>query len=103
MGAVLLAGGTPGKRGALPNARIMIHQVRGGTHGTLEDMKISINEAEVLNDILMKILSERTGKPVEQVVRDCSRDKFMSAEQVLEYGLIDVIYYPKGPKTREQK
>lgn len=100
MGAVLLAGGTPGKRGALPNARIMIHQVRGGAEGTLDEMKISIQEADDLNHILMKILAERTGKPLDQVIRDCSRDKFMSAEQALEYGIIDVIYYPKGPKYR---
>jgi ATP-dependent Clp protease, protease subunit len=72
--------------------------VRGGAYGTLDDMKISINEADRLNEILMKILAERTGKTVDAVTRDCQRDKFMSAEEALEYGLIDVIYYPKGPK-----
>lgn len=94
MGAVLLAGGAKGKRYALKNSRIMIHQVSGGAQGQLADMKIAIAEANRYMDILMSILSEATGKTVEQVTKDCDRDYFMSAEEAHKYGLVDKVLEP---------
>lgn len=94
MGAVLLAGGTKGKRFCLENARVMIHQVSGGAKGQLTDMKIAIEEAERYMEILMKILADATGKSIEQVTKDCDRDKFMSAKEALDYGLVDKVLKP---------
>lgn len=94
MGAVLLAGGKKGKRFCLENARVMIHQVSGGTQGTVADMKIAIEEANRYMDILMTILSEATGKSKEQVTKDCDRDYFMSANEANEYGLVDKVLKP---------
>jgi len=94
MGAVLLAGGTKGKRYALQNSRIMIHQVSGGAQGQLTDMKIAIREAEKYMELLMGILAEATGKSVEQVTKDCDRDHFMSAKEAFDYGLIDKVLEP---------
>lgn len=91
MGAVLLAGGAKGKRFALPNARVMIHQVSGGARGQLTDMKIAIKEAEKYMQILMEILAEATGKDAETVTKDCDRDHFMSSKEALDYGLIDKV------------
>lgn len=94
MGAVLLAGGTQGKRYCLNNARVMIHQVSGGAQGQLTDMKIAIQEADRYMSILMGILAEATGKTVEQVSKDCDRDYFMSAEEAQKYGLVDKVLKP---------
>jgi len=94
MGAVLLAGGKKGKRFCLENARVMIHQVSGGAQGTVADMKIAIQEADRYMDILMEILSQATGKSTEQVKKDCDRDHFMSAQESLEYGLVDKVLKP---------
>lgn len=94
MGAVLLAGGTQGKRYCLNNARVMIHQVSGGAQGQLTDMKIAIQEADRYMSILMGILAEATGKSVEQVSKDCDRDYFMSAEEAQKYGLVDKVLKP---------
>lgn len=94
MGAVLLAGGTAGKRYCLNNARVMIHQVSGGAQGQLTDMKIAIKEADRYMSILMGILAESTGKSVEQVSKDCDRDYFMSAEEAKNYGLVDKVLKP---------
>ncbi len=94
MGAVLLAGGAQGKRFCLENARVMIHQVSGGAKGQLTDMKIAIEEAERYMEILMKILADATGKSVEQVTKDCDRDKYMSAQEALDYGLVDKVLKP---------
>lgn len=91
MGAILLASGTKGKRSALKNSRIMIHQVSAGARGTLKDMKIHTKQAEIAMENLMNILSEKTGKTLEQLYVDCDRDYYMSAEEALEYGLIDEI------------
>lgn len=91
MGAVLLAGGTKGKRFALQNSRVMIHQVSGGAQGPLADMKIAITEAEKLMDTLMKILADATGKSPEQVSQDSDRDRWMSAQEALDYGLVDQV------------
>ncbi|MBP3620695.1 MAG: ATP-dependent Clp endopeptidase proteolytic subunit ClpP [Lachnospiraceae bacterium] len=92
MGAFLLAGGTKGKRIALPNSEIMIHQPLGGTRGQATDMKIHTDHIIRTRERLNRILSENTGKPYEVIEQDTERDNFLTAEQALEYGLIDHIY-----------
>ncbi len=89
MGAVLLAAGTKGKRFALPNARIMIHQPLGGMEGTASDINIHAQEILRIKDNLNKILSNHTGQPLKKVVKDTDRDFFMSAEDAKKYGLVD--------------
>jgi ATP-dependent Clp protease protease subunit len=91
MGAVLLAAGTHGKRFALPNANIMIHQVLGGAEGQASDVEIRVKYMLKLKHRLNSILSKHTGKPVEQVERDCDRDNFMSSEEAKNYGLVDLV------------
>ncbi|MCQ5131180.1 ATP-dependent Clp endopeptidase proteolytic subunit ClpP [Butyricicoccus faecihominis] len=92
MGAFLLAAGAKGKRFALPNAEIMIHQPSGGAQGQASDMKIHTDWILKTRDKLNRILAENTGKPLEIIARDTERDNFMSAEEALEYGLIDRIF-----------
>ena len=92
MGAFLLAGGTKGKRIALPNSEIMIHQPLGGTRGQATDMKIHTDHIIRTREKLNQILSENTGKPIEEIEKDTERDNVLTAEQALEYGLIDHIY-----------
>lgn len=92
MGAFLLAGGTKGKRIALPNSEIMIHQPLGGAQGQATDMKIHTDHIIRTREKLNRILSENTGKPLEVIEHDTERDNFLTAEQALEYGLIDHIY-----------
>ncbi|GAA1599313.1 ATP-dependent Clp protease proteolytic subunit [Kribbella sancticallisti] len=90
--AVLLAAGTPGKRLALPNSRIIIHQpATEGTYGQSSDIEIQANEILRLRALLEQMLAEASGKPREEVSRDIERDKFLTAEQAIEYGLIDDI------------
>ena len=91
MGAFLLAAGTKGKRFALPHSEIMIHQPLGGAKGQASDIKIQAELILRTRDMLNKILAEKTGKPVKTIERDTDRDNFMTAEQALEYGLIDRI------------
>ena len=91
MGAFLLAAGTKGKRYALPNSEIMIHQPLGGAQGQASDLKIRTEVILRTRDTLNRILSERTGKPIEQIEHDTDRDNFMTAQMALEYGLIDKI------------
>ncbi len=91
MGAVLLSGGTKGKRFALPNADVMIHQVLGGAEGQASDVEIRVNYMLKLKNRLNNILSLHTGQPVEKVEQDCDRDNFMSAEEAKEYGLVDEV------------
>ncbi len=91
MGAFLLSSGAKGKRFALPNSEIMIHQPLGGTQGQTTDMKIHVERMLKIKDNLNKILSENTGKPLDVIKADTERDNFMSAEEALEYGLIDDI------------
>ncbi len=91
MGAFLLAGGTKGKRYALPNAEIMIHQPSGGAQGQATDIKIVSDHIIKTRTKLNKLLSENTGKPMEQVERDTERDNYMSAQEAMEYGLIDEV------------
>jgi len=91
MGAVLLAAGTKGKRHALPNSRVMIHQPWGGTGGTAKDIVIQARELKRYKEVLTEILAKHTGQPIEQVVKDSDRDFFMTAEQAREYGLVDEV------------
>jgi ATP-dependent Clp protease protease subunit len=92
MGAFLLSAGAKGKRIALPHSEIMIHQPLGGAQGQASDIKIRADLILRTRDMLNKILAENTGKSIEQIERDTDRDNFMTAEQALEYGLIDKIY-----------
>ncbi len=91
MGAFLLSAGTKGKRMALPNSEIMIHQPLGGMKGQASDIKIHADHILRTKDTLNKILAENTGKPLEIIERDTDRDNFMSAQAALEYGLIDKV------------
>jgi len=91
MGAFLLAGGTKGKRMALPNSEIMIHQPSGGARGQATEIKIVAENILKTRDRLNRILANNTGRSIEEIARDTERDNFMSAEEALEYGLIDSI------------
>ena len=91
MGAFLLSSGAKGKRIALPNAEIMIHQPSAGTQGQITDMAIHLKRLEIIKKRMNHILSENTGKPIEVVTADCERDNFMSADEAVSYGLIDKV------------
>ena len=91
MGAFLLASGTEGKRYALPNSRIMIHQPLGGAQGQATDILIQAEEIKRLKDTLNAILAEKTGKKIKQIEKDTDRDNFMSSQEAVEYGLIDKV------------
>ncbi len=91
MGAVLLAAGAKGKRYALPNARIMIHQPLGGAQGQVKDVEIITKELLRIKDTLNKILSKHTGQPLERIEKDTDRDFFMTAYEALEYGIVDKV------------
>ncbi len=91
MGAFLLQAGTKGKRYALPNAEIMIHQPLGGTQGQAEDIRIHAEHILSIRSKLNAIIAENTGRPVEEVAKDTDRDNYMSAEEAMEYGLIDKV------------
>ncbi len=95
MGAVLLTAGAKGKRFALPNARIMIHQPWGGAEGKASDIEITAREILRLKERLNRILADHSGKPYEDVVRDTDRDYFMSADEAAAYGLIDSVVSQK--------
>ena len=91
MGAFLLAGGTSGKRYALPNSRIMIHQPSGGAHGQASDIDIHAREILIISERLNALLAKHTGQSVETVARDTERDNFMNPEKAREYGIIDEV------------
>jgi ATP-dependent Clp protease protease subunit len=91
MGAFLLAAGHAGKRMALPHARIMIHQPSGGAQGTAADIEIQAREILYLRAKMNELMAKHTGRPVEQIERDIDRDRFMSAEEAKEYGIIDAV------------
>ena len=96
MGAVLLAGGTKGKRLALPNSRIMIHQGSAGFHGTPSDIDIVAKEVLRYKSLLISLLSKHTGQPIEKVEKDVDRDYYMSPEEGVEYGIIDKVVTTPG-------
>ena len=95
MGAFLLAAGAPGKRKALPNAEIMIHQVSGGAHGQATDINIQAEQILKLKKRLNEILAARTGQTIERVTQDTERDNYMSADEARSYGLIDEVFPPR--------
>ncbi len=91
MGAFLLSAGAKGKRVALPNAEIMIHQPSAGTQGQITDMAIHLKRLQSIKERMNRILADNCGKSVEQVTADCERDNFMTAQEAMEYGLIDKV------------
>jgi ATP-dependent Clp protease protease subunit len=111
MGSFLLSAGTPGKRAALPHSRIMIHQPSGGAQGTAADIEIQAREILYLRGKMNDLYAKHTGQPLAQIERDMERDRFMSAEEAKDYGLIDTIFTPrkahgtepKGPALSESK
>ena len=96
MGAFLLAAGSRGKRYALPNSRIMIHQPSSGAQGQASDIEIAAREILDVRTRLNRILAERTGQPIERIERDTDRDNFMSADDAVSYGIIDKIFVKRG-------
>ncbi|TAM39197.1 ATP-dependent Clp endopeptidase proteolytic subunit ClpP [bacterium] len=98
MGALLLCAGTKGKRQALPNSRIMIHQPWGGVQGAAEDISRHAQEILKMRDRINEILSRHTGKPVERLQKDTDRDYFMSAQEAKDYGLVDEVILPEAKK-----
>ena len=95
MGSILLGNGTKGKRFALPNSRVMLHQVSGGAQGHVKDMKISIAEAEKYNQNLFGMLADYTDKDIKTVLEDCERDNWLNAKEAKAYGIIDDIITKK--------
>jgi ATP-dependent Clp protease protease subunit len=95
MGAVLLAAGTKGRRLALPNARVMIHQPTGGARGQVTDIEIQARESRHMKDVITDILANATGKPRDLINKDIDRDFYMGAVQAKEYGLIDDVLPPR--------
>ncbi len=98
MGAFLLASGTKGKRYALPNSEIMIHQPLGGTQGQASDIEIQAKHMQRIKEKINKILSEETGQDIKKIQKDTDRDHYMSAEEAKAYGLIDDIFYTRKKK-----
>lgn len=103
MGAFLLAAGAKGKRFALPNSRIMIHQPSGGTNGTAADIEIQAKEILELRSRLNTILSEHTGQSIEKIAVDTERDNFMSSAQAVEYGIIDGVFRKRSEQIIRKK
>jgi ATP-dependent Clp protease protease subunit len=95
MGAFLLSSGAKGKRIALPNSEIMIHQPSGGSQGQCSDIQIQAEQILRIKQRLNKILAENTGRPIEEIERDCDRDHFLDAEEAKEYGLIDKVIFKR--------
>ncbi len=91
MAAMLLASGTKGKRFALPNARIMIHQPSGGAQGQASDIEITYKEIQRLKDMMHEMLAKHTEQPVKKIIRDMDRDYFMSSQEAMEYGILDKV------------
>lgn len=103
MGAFLLAAGTKGKRAALPNSRIMIHQPSGGSQGTASDIEIQAREILFARDRINHILAQHTGQSVEQIAQDADRDRFMSPAEAKEYGIIDNVIEHQGQVVGDGK
>ena len=96
MGAFLLAAGAKGKRFSLPNSRVMIHQPSGGSQGMASDIEIQAKEILYLRERLARIMADNTGQTIEQIHKDTDRDRFMSSEEAVEYGLIDKVLTNRG-------
>ena len=103
MAAVLLAGGEKGRRTALPNSRVMIHQPWGGVQGQVTDIEIHTRELQKMKQILNEILAYHTGQPIEKIERDTDRNFFMSPYEALEYGLIDKVYEKPSDRKKKKK
>ncbi len=103
MAAVLLAAGAKGRRLALPNARVMIHQPMGGARGQVTDIEIQAREIHHLKDVITNILVDATGKPKDQIHKDIDRDFYLGAAQAKEYGIIDDVLVPKRPKAAKDE
>ena len=99
MGSFLLAAGTKGKRYALPNSRMMLHQPSGGSRGVAADIEIQAREILAMRQQLNDILARHTGQPVERIAKDTDRDYWMSPQEAVEYGLVDVVKHPEDKKT----
>ncbi|MDD5088120.1 MAG: ATP-dependent Clp endopeptidase proteolytic subunit ClpP [bacterium] len=102
MGAFLLAAGAPGKRSALPNSRIMIHQPAGGAQGQATDIDIQAKEIIKIRARLNELLAGHTGQPLDKIEKDTDRNYFMSAQEAKEYGIIDEIIFPRTAKSKEE-
>ena len=103
MGAFLLAGGAKGKRMALPNAEIMIHQPSGGSRGQATEMEIAAKHILKTREKLNRIMAENTGQPIERIAEDTERDNYMSAEEALKYGLIDSVVVKRAEADKDKK
>ncbi len=99
MGTILLAGGTKGKRYALPNSRVMIHQPSGGAGGQASDISIQAKEIIRWRETLNQVLADRTGQEVERIQKDSDRDYWMTSQEALDYGVIDHVYTGNNPKS----
>lgn len=103
-GSVLLAGGTKGKRFALKHSKVMIHQPHGGVGGQVSDIEIQAQEIIKTRDVLNRILADHTGQSIEQIAKDCDRDKYLSAEDAQEYGLVDeILTKPPGGMAEDEE
>ena len=100
MGSLILSGGAPGKRSALPNSRILIHQPSGGFQGQATDIQIHAKETLALRERIEEIYAEHTGQPQEQISLDLERDRYFTADQAREYGLIDRVIYDRNGNGR---
>ena len=103
MGALLLAGGTKGKRFALPHSRVMVHQPSAGYQGQATDISIHANEVLELKARLNDIMAKHTGQPIERIERDLERDNFMSAQKALDYGLVDTVLEQRKEMGGDEK
>ena len=103
MGAFLLGSGAKGKRFALPNSEIMIHQPLGGAQGQASDIQIQAKQIQKIKAKINTIISEQTGKPLSQVEKDTDRDYYMTADEALDYGIIDKIFIKRGVEKKDKK
>jgi len=101
--AVILAAGTKGRRHTLPHAKVMLHQPWGGVSGQAADIKIQAEEILKAKKMINEILSKHTGQPVEKILAETERDRYMTADEALQYGLIDVVLHEEKPKDKDKQ